>query len=114
MDCRNVQRMIWAGEAHEDVAAHVPGCRDCRAELARATDVRTALSELRYLEAVPTFDLESAILEGLDLTWGRRAREVVTGHPRFWRGVGVGAAAAAATAVGLIGARKRLRPDLAA
>ncbi|HVL81378.1 MAG TPA: hypothetical protein VM840_07295, partial [Actinomycetota bacterium] len=94
---------------------HVQTCDDCRTELARSTDVRTALSGLRHATVAVPPTLEADIIAALDRTWGTRARDVVTSHPRLWKGIGVGAAAAAAaTALGVVVVRRRVRPGLAA
>jgi predicted anti-sigma-YlaC factor YlaD len=117
LDCREIERIVWADGPEAAPDAHLADCRSCRHEARRAADLRAALSGLRTRVAVPPVGLEPAITAAATRSRLDWARDIVA-HPKFWRGAAVGAAAAAAAATaafGLIVARRRAAaPDLVA
>jgi hypothetical protein len=109
MDCREIERIVWADGPEAAPASHLAECRTCREEARRAAHLRVALSGMRDRFAFPPASLEPALIAAATRTRVGRAREVVT-HPGFLRGAAVGAAAAAAAATaayGLIAVRRR-------
>lgn len=113
MECSQIRRRLWAEDAPMAVAGHLETCDACRVESARARQLKAALGQLRLeLAAVPP-ELEEALLSLAARERFGRARTLLV-HPRFWRGAAVGAAAAATAAVGVIVARRLVRPDLVA
>lgn len=108
VDCREVERIIWTDGPDAALESHIAECASCREEVRRAGDIQAALQGLRMRLATPPDGLELAIAAAVSRTRLDKARDIVA-HPKFWRGAAVGAAAATA-AVGLLVARRRLKP----
>ncbi len=112
-DCQSVRKKIWTQDSPMHLLSpHLESCPECRTELRRAEQMGMALSSLATSVIEPPETLEAeldALLSRSRMRWARNA----VSHPMFWRSAAVGAAAAA-TAVGLVVAKRRVRPGLAA
>ncbi|HVE92804.1 MAG TPA: hypothetical protein VNE62_11000 [Actinomycetota bacterium] len=108
-DCSTVRRMIWTQDSPmHALAPHLDGCPECRTEMRRAEQMGVSLSSLATSLAEPPEMLEAQLLTLLSRSRMRWARNAVS-HPMFWRSAAMGAAAAA-TAVGLVVAKRKVRP----